>query len=47
MVVLYNLGKIGGKRRKGQQKMKSLDSITGSLDMNLNKLWEIVDVRGA
>ena len=36
------LGKIEGKRRKGQQRMKWLDSITASVDMNLSKLWEIV-----
>ena len=35
--------KIEGKRRKGQQRMKWLDSITDSMDMNLSKLREIVD----
>ena len=40
------LGKIEGKRR-GQQKIRWLDSITDSLDMNLSKLWEIVEDRGA
>ena len=40
------LGKIEGKRR-GRQKMRWLDSITDSLDMNLSKLWEIVEDRGA
>ena len=39
------LGKIGGKRRRGQQKMKWLESITNSVDMNLSKLWEIVKER--
>ena len=36
------LGKIEGKRRRGQQKMRLLDSVTDSMDMNLSKLWEIV-----
>ena len=36
------LGKIEGKRRRGQQRIKWLDSITNSTDMNLGKLWEIV-----
>ena len=41
------LGKIEGKRRRGQQRMKSLDSITDSVDMNLSKLQEIVEDREA
>ena len=39
------LGKIEGKRRKGQQRMSRLDGITNSLDMNLSKLPEIVEDR--
>ena len=35
-------GKIEGRRRRGQQRMKWLDDITGSMDMNLSKFWEIV-----
>ena len=41
------LGKIEGKRRRGQQRMRWLDSITDSLDMNLSKLQEIVKDREA
>ena len=39
--------KIVGQRRRGQQRMIWLDSITDSMAMNLNKLWEIVEDRGA
>ena len=41
------LGKIEGKRRRERQRMKWLDNSTSSMDMNLNKLWEIVEDRGA
>ena len=41
------LGKIENRRRRGQQGLRWLDSIIDSMHMNLNKLWEIVEDRGA
>ena len=41
------LGKIEGKRRRGWQRMRRLDSISDSMDMNLSKLREIVEDRRA
>ena len=39
------MGKTEGKRRRGQQRMRWLDGIIDLVDMNLNKLWEIVKDR--
>ena len=43
----WMLGKTEGRRRRGRQSIRWLDSTTNSMDMNLSELWEIVEDRGA
>ena len=47
MVVILMLGKIEGRKRRGRQRIRWLDGITDSMDMNLSEFREIMKDRGA